>query len=72
MQLLPDSITSPFPPIVIDRLPRREVAREQAPGTATANDVENGIDDGPSTMDERAASVINGWEIWLHNRPFIV
>lgn len=57
VQLLPGSILSPFPPLVIHRLPRWEVAGEQAPGAATPNDVENGVDDRPSTMDEWAASV---------------
>lgn len=45
MQVLPGSVITPDPEVVVDRLPAREVVRECPPRTAIAHDVEDRIDD---------------------------
>jgi hypothetical protein len=45
MHALPGAIVPPAPKVLIDNLPRGEVMRQQAPGTATAQDIEDRIQD---------------------------
>ena len=42
---LPGAIVPPAPEVLIDDLPRGKVMRQQAPGTATAQDVEDRLQD---------------------------
>src|ERR671917_652037 len=42
---LPGTVDAPSSEVMVDGLPRRELMRQQAPGTATAHHVEDGIED---------------------------
>src|SRR5262249_61270752 len=46
-KLLPDASVAPFSKVVIHRGPGRKVARQQAPGAATAQHVEDRVQDLP-------------------------
>jgi hypothetical protein len=45
MHVLPGAIVPPAPEVLIDNLPGGKVMRQQAPGTATTQDIEDGIHD---------------------------
>jgi hypothetical protein len=45
MHPLPGAVLAPDPTVVVDDLPRREVMRQQAPGTPTADDIEDPMQD---------------------------
>src|SRR5215212_1266026 len=45
MHLLPGSVQTPEAEVVVDGLPGWEVVGQEPPGAATANDVENGVQD---------------------------
>src|SRR5262249_42111773 len=45
VQVLPRAIQTPQPEVVIGGLPGREFMRQQPPGAATPNDIEDGIQD---------------------------
>jgi len=47
IQVLPCTIEAPLPEVMVDGLPRREIAREHPPGTAASQDGEDAIEDGP-------------------------
>jgi hypothetical protein len=49
--LLPDAFVFPFAKVIIDGLPGRKLVRQHAPGTSTAQDVEDGIHDFAPLMD---------------------
>ena len=43
VQPLPGAVDTPSPEVMVDGLPRREVVGQKAPGTAAADDVEDGV-----------------------------
>jgi hypothetical protein len=77
MHVLPGAIVPPAPEVLIDNLPGGEVMRQQAPGTATTQDIADGIHDltlgiflgpptglgaGPQMLDQRPFFVTQvGW-----------
>ena len=72
--LLPGAIQSPVPPIMKDRFPRREIARQQAPGyplgPPAADDIEHRIQNLTATVSPWSSARLAFGQIWLHNRPF--
>jgi hypothetical protein len=72
MHTLPGAIIPPAPEILIDNLPGGKVMRQQAPGTATTQDIEDRIQDltlgiflGPSTG-------LGRWDQMLNQGPLSV
>lgn len=59
-------------PILEDRLPGRQIAWQQAPGTPTPNHVENGIHNFAATVHPWSTPGLAFRQIWLDNRPFHV
>ncbi len=45
MHPLPGAVLTPDPKVVVDDLPRGEVMRQHTPGTATAHDIKDPIQD---------------------------
>jgi len=58
VQLLPSTVQTPQPEIVIGSLPRRELVWEQPPGAATPYHVEDGIQDLAARMQSRSAKTL--------------
>src|SRR5690348_5908091 len=70
VQQMPDASQAKATKMVEDRLPRWIVARQVAPSTATAHDVEDGVEDASQRMGARSASCRQGWKIALDAGPF--
>lgn len=47
VEQMPCASQTETPEVIEDRLPRREVARQVAPGAATAYDIEDGVENAP-------------------------
>jgi hypothetical protein len=68
VNVLPSPVQSPQAKVVICRLPRRELVREQPPGTAAANDVEDGVQDLADRAEPWSANIFWRWQIRLKAR----
>jgi len=60
VQVLPGAVQTPQTEVVVGGLPRRELMREQSPGTATPNDVEDSVQDFADRVEARSAKPL-GW-----------
>src|SRR5919106_3613284 len=67
---LPGVVYSPNSEVVKDGLPWWEVVGKQAPGTATPQDVEDGVEDLARTMDLRSSGSFRGGKMRLQAGPF--
>src|SRR5919107_2601612 len=67
---LPSAVYSPNSEVEKDRLPWWEVVGKQAPGTATPQDVEDGVQDLVRTMDPRSSGSFRGGKMRLQAGPF--
>ncbi len=72
MQLIPCSIQAPLPPIMEDRLPGRQIAWQQAPGTSAPNNVEDRIQNLASAVSPRSPATLTFGQVWLDHQPFRV
>jgi hypothetical protein len=55
---------------MVDGGPSREVVREQAPLTATFEDVEDGVQDLAKAVGSRPSMAFGGGQMWLYVIPF--
>src|SRR5215216_2747649 len=69
---LEGSIYAPSPKPPVDGLPRREVAGQKPPSTATPQDVEESVKDLAEAVDSRSSSPFWGREVGLEVVPFSV
>src|SRR5215469_2593389 len=63
VEKMPDASHPEAPKVIKDRLPRREVGREVAPGAARAQDIENRIQDAARWMRTRSAPFRQEWKM---------
>ncbi len=71
-QECPGAFKAQAPEMVEDRLPRREVGWEVAPGAARAQHVEDGIKNGARGVNWWPATFGQGRKIVLHSLPFCI
>jgi hypothetical protein len=69
---LPEALHTPQTKVMVDRFPRRQIMRQQPPGAATAQDIEDGIEDVPDRVVPRPASLLGGRQVWYERTPFSV
>ena len=67
---VPGAVETPFPPLLLDRLPRRQVVRQQAPGAAVPNQGEHRVHNRPSMLSHRSTSLRRRWQTGHKDRPF--
>lgn len=69
--LFPQPCVHGFPSAeeVVDRLPRRKVVRQHAPGTAGPCNVEHGVENIAHVVFSRSASRLGGWNEWFDAFP---
>jgi hypothetical protein len=72
MPVLPGTVLPPAPKVLVDELPGGEVVRQQAPGTATTEARENGIQNFARRILLRSAPGFGGGDQMLNQRPFAV
>src|SRR5262249_18698278 len=72
MDPLPGAVLAPQPEVVLDRLPGRQVVRQQAPGLAAAPHVEVGVRDLTSAPATRASAGLGCRHERLEDRPLAV
>ena len=72
MHQLPSPIVAPAPKILIDDLPGREIMGQQAPSTATTQDIEDGVQDFTFGLLLGAAPRLGCGHIGGDQRPFLV
>ena len=72
MHPLPGAVLAPEPKIVIDNLPRREVMRQQAPGTSTADDIKDAVQDFALRVLRRSPAALGLRDIGLEQFPLII
>src|SRR3954453_15009106 len=56
VNLLPCPVAAPRPEVMINSSPRRQIMRQQFPGTSTADCVEDAVQDFPSAVYGRASA----------------
>ena len=69
VHLLPQDILSPQAEIMIDGLPRRQVAGHHSPGTAALQNVENAIQNHAPAVSARPTSRRFAWQVWSNFQP---
>jgi hypothetical protein len=69
---LPGTVLLPAPKIMGDDLPRGEVVGQQAPGTATTQDIQDTIQDFPFRILLGSAPRLRGGHLGGDQRPFLV
>src|SRR5215207_2473448 len=70
---LPGTIDAPEAKVMVDGLPRREVVRQQAPGAAAAENVEDGVEDLAQVVEARSSRGFRGWgQMGFDARPFSI
>jgi hypothetical protein len=57
---------------MVDRFPGRQIVRQEAPGTATPQDIENGIEEVAHRLAPRPPSLFRGWQVRREMTPFSV
>lgn len=67
--VFPDPLALPSAELPVDGSPVGQVVRKQAPRTATAQDIQNGVDDLPTLVDGRSALGVDVRDQWLQNVP---
>ncbi len=72
MQLLPGTVDAPGSEVVVNGLPGREVSRKQAPGAATLEDIEDGVENLTGVVDLRATGGFGSRQVWLKVVPFSI
>jgi hypothetical protein len=72
MHQLPRPIMPPAPNILIDELPGRAIMGQQAPGTATTQDREDGVQDVPCGIRLGSAPRLGWGHIGGDQRPCLV
>jgi len=72
MHQLPRPVVPPAPKILIDELPGREIMGQQAPGTATTQNIEDGVQDFPFGILLWSAPRLGCGHIGCDQRPFLV
>ena len=65
VQALPRTVDAPSPEPVVDAPPRRELARQQAPGAAAFQHVEDGLEDLARGVDLGASPPVGGGQVRL-------
>ena len=69
MDLLPEPLQPPEPEIMVHGLPGWQIVGQQAPGTATAEHVEDGIENLAHRVDPRPAPRLGRWDVRLETAP---
>jgi hypothetical protein len=72
MHTLPRPILPPAPKVLIDELPGRQVVRQQAPRTATTEDIKNGLEDFMLGIFFRSPTGLGWGDQMLNQGPFTV
>jgi hypothetical protein len=72
MHQRPRPIVAPAPNILRDHLPGRDIMGQQAPGTATAQDIKDGVQDVPCGILLGSAPRLGGGHRGCEQRPFLV
>jgi hypothetical protein len=72
VQAAPEPLETKAPKMVEDRLPWWEIARQIAPATASAHDIEDGVEDAAQQVCVRSAPRRQVREIALDIRPLVV
>src|SRR5258707_14130965 len=72
IEQVPDALEAETPEMGQHRLPRREVARQIAPGASCAQDVEGGVEDATRGVGSRPAAARQRREIALDTDPLRV
>jgi hypothetical protein len=62
VQVLPGAVQPPQSKVVVGRLPRRELVREQPPGTATPHNIEDGIQDLADRVHSGTTDALGRWQ----------
>ena len=70
VQLLPRAVVAPGAERVVDRPPGRQIARQQPPGAAAPDQVEDGIEDYAVAVDPRPTARRRRLQIRFEQRPF--
>ena len=66
------ALAAPEPKIVIHRLPRRQIMREQPPAPAATDHIVDAVEDLPPVPTARASSRLGGWNKRFDDRPLAV
>ena len=72
VDFLPSTVDAPFSEIVVDRFPRREVVRKQAPLATAPYHIEDGVEDFSQAIAPWSASSFQGRKMRLQTGPFCV
>src|SRR5215212_11888159 len=67
---LPGSIQTPGAEVVVDALPGWVLVREQSPGTAAADEVENGVEDLAGAMQPGSSGGFGNGQVRFEAAPF--
>ena len=68
----PRPISAPAPTVVIDDAPRRQIIGDKPPRTASAQDIQDRIDDLPFGIGFRPAARFGSRNQWFENLPFSI
>jgi hypothetical protein len=69
MEPLPEALHTPQAKVVIRRFPRRQIMGQQSPGAATAQDIENSIQDFPHRVTPRPAPLLGSRQVRCEQLP---
>ena len=72
VQTLPGPVFFPLSKVSVDRPPWWKVMRQQTPGTAGAQQIENGIENFTHIGLSGASACFWGWNQWFDNLPFFI
>src|SRR5918998_728810 len=72
MQPFPGTVAAPSSEVMVDSLPGREVVRQQAPGTATTEQVEDGVKDLTQGMYSGSSGGIGRRDMGLYVGPLFI
>jgi hypothetical protein len=67
---LPGTIQAELPEVVVDGVPRWIVVREEAPGTAATEHVEDGVEDLAQAMEAGTPVALGSGKVELQAAPF--
>ena len=70
MHPLPGALQAPEAEVVVDRLPRWEVVRQESPGASATHDVKDGVEDLAQRIDPRTPVVFGSGKVGFQAAPF--
>src|SRR5689334_9586588 len=70
--LVPDAFFSPFPKVMVNRLPGRKVMRQGAPQTPTAQDIQDSVNNRTPFMQIKGSTRLDRWDQRLQDLPLCI